>query len=257
MFAVIDTQKKVQTGGFESESSFGVTADKNGIYVQTENLLVKIHPVTGEQTPLVTTPENLFRFAVSDTYTLATTKEKLMFFDSASNLITTFEEKETGDFVQLSNGVAVVGSMDSPKIKIMKCKEHTQSDVFTYDPSYQHDEARISEDGERVMLFSYKQFRVYDINEKLIKETNIPDAEQVYDQQFIRKDGKSELEVTYNDGRLLTYDVRDGTLIQEEQIKKPDLSLYEEFYTDQFRIESSLHSAPEVFDKRLIKRFVN
>ena len=254
VFAVIDTQKKVQTGGFESESSFGVTADKNGIYVQTENLLVKIHPVTGEQTPLVTTPENLFRFAVSDTYTLATTKEKLMFFDSASNLITTFEEKETGDFVQLSNGVAVVGSMDSPKIKIMKCKEHTQSDVFTYDPSYQHDEARISEDGERVMLFSYKQFRVYDINGKLIKETNIPDAEQVYDQQFIRKDGKSELEVTYNDGRLLTYDVRDGTLIQEEQIKKPDLSLYEEFYTDQFRIESSLHSAPEVFDKKTDKK---
>lgn len=249
VFAVVDTIEKVQTGGFESEGYFGVDTDENGIYVQRENLLVKIHPVSGEQTPLVTTPETLFRFATSDTHTLVTSKEKVMFFDSDSNLMTSFEEEETGDFVQLSNGVALIGSIDSPKIKIMKYENHSQEEFFTYDPLYEHDEARISADGKTVMLFSYKQFRIYDIDGTLIKEVDIPDASQVYDQQFIRKDNESYLEVTYNDGTLITYNARDGGLVSEGKLEKPDLSLYEEFYTDSLKIESPLHGAPTVYDK--------
>lgn len=248
VFAVIDTVEYVQTGGFESDRPFGVVTDENGIYVQTENLLVKIHPVTGEQSPLVTTPENIYRFAVSDTYTLATTEEQVMFFDSSSEMIASFEEEDTGDFVQLANRTAVIGSMDVPRIKIMKCEDHSEEDVFTYAPSYEHDEARISGDGETVMLFSYKQFRIYDINGELIKEVDIPNADQVYDQQFIRGNGESYLEVTYNDGTLLTFNARDGNLISEKQVDKPDLSLYEEFYTENFRIESPLHGAPTVYD---------
>ena len=220
----------------------------NGIYVQTENLLVKIHPVTGEQTPLVTTPENIFRFAVSDIYTLAATEEQVIFFDSSSEMIASFEEADTGDFVQLSNGTAVIGSMDAPRIKIMKCEDHSEADVFIYDPSYEHGEARISGDGQTVMLFSYKQFRIYDIDGELIKEVDIPDAAQVYDQQFIRGNGESYLEVTYNDGTILTFNARDGNLISEKQGDDPDLSLYEEFYTEHYRIESPLHGAPTVYD---------
>ena len=253
VFAIIDSVEKIQTGGFDSAGYFGVSTDKNGIYVQMKNLLVKIHPVTGEQTPLVTTSETLFRFAISDTYTLATSKESVMFFDSQSNLMTSFKEKETGDFVQLANGVALIGSIDSPKIKIMKYESHSPAEVFEYDPSYGHDEARISADGKTVMLFSYKQFRVYDINGELIKEVDIPNAKQVYDQQFIRKDTESYLEVTYNDGTFLTYNARDGSLVSEKQIEKPDLSLYEEFYTDSLRIESPLHGSPTVYNKKTNK----
>ena len=253
VFAVIDTVEKTQTGGFEADGYFGVNTDENGIYVLRENLLVKIHPVTGEQIPLVTTAETLFHFSVSDTYTLATSGERIMFFDSNANLITSFEEEETGDFVQLENGTALIGSMDIPEIKILKYEDHSQEDVFTYDSSYDHDEARISADRQTVMLFSYKQFRVYDIAGNLIKEVDIPKADRVYDQQFIREDGESYLEVTYNDGTLLTYNARDGNLISEDQIEKPDLSLYEEFNTDSFRIESPLHGAPSVYDKKTDK----
>lgn len=249
VFAVIDTIAKMQTGGFESDGYFGVKTNKNGIYVQMQNLLVKIHPDTGEQTPLVTTSEHLFRFAISDTYTLATSDELVMFFDAASNMIASFEEEETGDFVQLANGVALIGSMDMPKIKIMKCEDYSRLNVFSYDPSYAHDEARISADGQRIMLFSYKQFRVYDINGTMINEVNIPNADMVYDQQFVRVDNDSYLEVTYNDGTLLTFNARDGNLVLEENIEKPDLSLYEEFYTDSLKIESPLHGLPTVYDK--------
>lgn len=254
VFAVIDTIEQKQAGGFESDMPFGVFADQKGIYVQTENLLVRIDPITGEQVPLVTTSESIFRFAVGDSYTVATTKEQIMFFDSSSEMIASFEEEDTGDFVQLADNFAVIGSMDTPQINILRCEEHSDADVFIYDPSYIHDEARISENGETIMLFSYQQFRIYDIDGTLINETDIPNADQVYDQQYIREDGTSRFEVTYNDGTLLVYDAETGNLLSERQKEKPDLSLYEEFYTDHYRIESSLHGAPVVYDRESDKK---
>ena len=249
-FAIIDTVEKIQTGGFDSGDYFGVDTDENGIYVQMKNILVKIHPVSGEQTPLVTTSETILHFDVGKSYTMVKSKEHIMFFDSKLNLITSFDEKQTGDFVQLTDSVALIGSLDSPKIKIMKYENHPQSEVFKYDTAYEHDEARISGDRKTMMLFSYKQFFIFDISGDLIKKVDIPDASQVYDQQFIRNDGESYLEVTYNDGRLLKYNARDGNLISEEKIEKPDLSLNEEFYTDSLRIESPLHGLPAMYDKK-------
>lgn len=257
VFAVIDTIEQVQAGGFESDVPFGVLTDPNGIYVQTDNLLVKIDPVTGEQIPLVTTLESIFRFSVSDSYTVATTKEQVMFFDASSEMIASFEEEDTGDFVQLAGNTAVIGSMDTPQIKILKCDEHSETDVFTYDPSYNHDEARISGNEKTVMLFSYQQFRIYDMNGTLINEIDIPDADQVYDQQYIRKDGASYLEVTYNDGTLLTYHAETGELLSKRKEEQPDLSLYEEFYTDDYRIESPLHGEPIVYDRQTDKKICN
>ncbi len=253
IFAVVDTIAKEQTGGFESKSYFGVDTDASGIYVQTENLLVKIDPVTGDQIPLVTTPEALFRFDTCGTHTIATTKEQIMFFNSDSKLISSFKENETGDYVQIQNGIALVGSIDMPTIKILKYEDHQNAEIFAYDASYEHDEARISADGKTIMLFSYKQFRVYNIAGTLVKEVDIPEPEQVYDQQFIRDGSDSYLEVTYNDGHRIKYNARDGNIIGEDKIEKPDLSLYEEFETNSWRIESPLHGSPKVYDKKTNK----
>lgn len=250
VFAVIDTVEKVQTGGFDSSGYFGTSVDENGIYVLRDNLLVKIHPVTGEQTPLVTTSEKIMHYDTNNMQTVIETDESVMYFNANSQLLTRIEENDVGDFLQLSNGVALIGGIDTPIIKILKYENHPQAEVFTYNPSYRHDEARISADGKTVMLFSYKQFRLYDINGTLIKEVDIPSADQVYDQQFIREGNESYLEVTYNDGKLLIYNARDGNLDSEKQIEKPDLSLDEEFYTDSFRIESPLHGSPTVYDEK-------
>lgn len=257
VFAVIDTVEKVQTGGFNSDGYFGVKTDSKGVYVQRDNLLVSIHPLTGEQTPLVTTPQTLYRFSTDGNHTVVTSKDQIMFFNSNSDLISSFKENETGDFVELSDGIALIGSIDTPVIRIMRYENHSKTDVFKYDTDYQHDELRVSADMRTVILFSYKQFRVYGINGNLIKEVDIPDADQVYDQQFIRENGKSFLAVTYNDGKVLTYDAKDGNLISKRMIDTPDLSLYEEFYTDKFRIESPLHGAPSVYDKKSDKLVCN
>lgn len=249
IFAVVDTDQKVQTGGFDAKGYFGVKVDENGIYVLRDNLLVKIHPVTGEQTPLVTTDEKILHFDTDNMQTMIAGDQSVMFFNSNAKSITKIEETDTGDFLQLSNGVALIGSMDKPEIKILKYEDYPQAEVFTYDPSYVHDEARFSADGKTVMLFSYKQFCLYDISGALIKEVDIPDADQVYDQQFVRENNQSYLEVTYNNGTVLTYNARDGNLDSEKKIEEPDLSLYEEFYTDSFKIESPLHGAPAVYDR--------
>lgn len=248
VFAVIDTVEKVQTGGFESDKAFSVETDKDGVYVQTENLLVKIHPVTGEQTPLITTAENVLRFSRSNTHTIVTYKGGYMFFDKNAVLTSSHENEFSSDFVQIAEGTVLIGSMDSPVIRIMKYENHPDTEFFTYDTSYPHDEARMSDDGSTVMLFSYKQFRIYSINGDIIKEVSIPDAEQVYDQQYIRDDNGSRLEVIYNNGRVLIYNARDGNLITEEMRNKPDPTLYEEFFTDTLRIESPLHGTPAAYD---------
>lgn len=249
VFAVIDTESAEQTGGFQSEFPFGVRTDSDGIYVQTENVLVKIDPMSGEQTPIVTTSENIKRFSVDESGTLISTGGSFIFFDSNAFPLSRYENKYSIDFVQIAENVAVVGSMDSPAVRILKKKEYKDTEIFSYNNEYEHDEARLSADEKTVMLFSYDQFRIYDINGELLNETDIPDAEQVYDQQYVRDNSGSRLEVTYNDGTVRSYDGNSGELLQEEKTDAPDPELYEEFFTDNFKIKSDLHGTPSVYDK--------
>lgn len=248
IFAVVDVINAEQTGGFSSDGYWSVQADSTGVYVQTDNLLVKIHPVTGDQTPLITTKKTVQKYAISDTHTLIATDSGYMFFDTNANQTESVDATYNCDFLQLSNGVAVIGSLDSPAIRILKYESHSDAQVFSYDSSYTHDEARISADGETVMLFRYDQFRIYRIDGELITEVFIPDAEQVYDQQYRRGGDSSYLEVIYNDGSVIFYSAADGSIVGEEQRETPDLTLYEEFFTDELRITSPLHGTPAAYD---------
>jgi serine/threonine protein kinase/WD40 repeat protein len=248
VFAIIDTEKLEQTGGFQSEYSFGVQTDSEGIYVQTENILVRIDPESGEQMALVNSSENIYAFATYDGHTLIATKEQLMFFDQNADLMSSYDKVQNDDFLQVAGDTAIIGGLDSPVIRVMKYENHPDAEIFTYDPSYSHDEARLSADQETVMLFSYKQFRVYQIDGELIAEVGIPNADQVYDQQYIKDDSGSVLKVTYNDGTVDIYDASSGDLLTEEQKEVPNREINDEFETDQYRIVSPLHGAPEVYD---------
>ncbi|MBB5264720.1 serine/threonine protein kinase/WD40 repeat protein [Catenibacillus scindens] len=247
VFAVIDVDTMTQTGGFESEKAFSVLTDENGIYVQTENILVQIDPVTGDQTPRVTTTENITGFDVSGDYTVIASDEGISYFNNGT-IVTRFDQIQQNDFLQISGNAALIGSMDAPYIRIMKYENHPEAEVLTYDPSYEHDEARISGDGKTVMLFSYDQFRIYSAQGDLIQEVVIPDPQQVYDQQYIRDGENSVLEVLYYDGTKHVYNAEDGILIRQEQGEAPDEEMYEIFSTDKLRFESPLHGAVTVYD---------
>lgn len=250
VFAVVDVENMVQTGGFSSTLPFHTNADESGIYVATEDILVKIHPETGEQTEVAyTNGADIVTFARSDAYTMVTTADGVLsFFDSEAVLLEQYTSEERCDFAALAGPFVVSGNRDTPALRVMKLENHADAQLFSYEKTYPHSEARISADGQTVMLFRYDGFRLYDIDGTLLAEVSIPDAEEVYDQQYRRNENGSYLEVIYNNGMIRTYSAVDGSLLSEVAGEVPDDTLYEEFWTDSLRITGPLHGTPAAYD---------
>ncbi|MBS6722584.1 MAG: protein kinase [Clostridiales bacterium] len=251
LFAVIDTNTGQQTGGFVTEESvYSVDVTKKGIYVQTDNILVKMHPVTGEQTPLVTTAEQILQYVSDGKQTMISTDGYIRFFDENAEQIASYIIQNSVDYMQMSSGTAAVGSMNSPMVRIFRYQDYQEQNIFSYDRNYEHDEARMNEKDNTLILFSYDAFRIYDANGKILADKKIPDAINVYDQQFKRDGEKAFLEVTYNDGTVNIYDTVDGSMVEKSRTDAVDKELTETFYTSDYRIESSLHGSPEVYDAK-------
>lgn len=250
VFAVIDLEAMAQTGGFLSQMPFHVQADETGVYVGTENILVRIHPVTGEQEEVAYTDADITAFARTADHTLTATADgAYCVFDSGARLLEKAEEGGPWDFVQVAGDFILVANRDTPSLRILRLEDYPEAQLVSYDPSDLHDEARVSADGSTVMLFRYDGFRIYDMAGTLLSETVLPDAEQVYDQQYRRDGSGSYLEVFYNDGTIRSYSALDGSLLSERSGEAPDGTLYEEFLTDAYRITSPLHGTPEVYDR--------
>ncbi len=249
VFGIIDTDKWEQLWGFQADYTYSVQADESGVYVMADNILVKVHPVTGEQMPLATTSERLYHFAESSGHTLVEAEDHIIFFNENTQQISSYDKNRRSNFVRLSEKTALVGSSDSPVIQLMKYENHPETEIFAYDPAYEHDEARLSADRKHIMLFSYRGFRIYDTAGALVAEVSIPDEGQVYDQQYIRDGKESRLEVRYNDGKILAYDAETGVLLYESAGEKPDGTLDEEFDTDCLHITAPLHGIPKVYDQ--------
>lgn len=248
IFAIIDAEGRRQTAGMESESSFHVQTDENGIYVQVNQILVKMDPVTGDQTPLVTTDKMIDQFVVSDNYSAVSADGQLFFFDKNADLISEAEDMGNVSILKSAGDTVLTGQIDTPEICVLRYEENSTNEILTYDASFDHDEARISADEQSVMLFSYKQFRICDMEGNVIAEQSLPDPENVYDQQYVRTGDESWLEVTYSDGKVMTYSGENGELISESTTEPPDMTLDEVFYTDDYRIEARLHDSPQVYD---------
>lgn len=249
VFAVIDTGSMEQTGGYSSAYPFGVQADENGICVQTENILVRLDPVTGEQIPLVTTAKTISAFCVGKERTVILTPDSMEFYDGTAARTAAYEITEPLCFAVLGDTNAVIGGRDGPTLRVLTYENHPEAEVLTYDPSYAHDEMRMSADGQTLMAFSYTGFRIYGRDGSVLCETELPDPQRIYDQQFRRDENRSYLEVFYYDGTILRYDAADGTLFEQDSGTPPAEDLYEEFETDTLRIESPLHGGATAYDK--------
>ena len=246
--AVIDTATMEQTGGFQDTVTFSVQADESGVYVQSGNILVRMDPVTGEQTPLVTTPNTVRAYARGDGQCIIATDEGVEIHNAQAAQIAALPQEYPPRFLQLANGVALVADREQPTVRILRYENHPESEVFTYDPSaYPHDEMRLSADGQRVMQFSIDGFRIYTLDGAVAAEQTLPDSGQIYDQQFRRAGSDSWLEVTYYDGTVDRYSDRDGALLGTETIDPPQKDLYEEFFVKDLRIESPLHGTPAAY----------
>lgn len=249
VFAVVDVERMEQTGGSASTVPYHVQADESGIYISQENVLVRIHPVTGAQEELAYTGAEITGFAVGDgCAATAGADGSFSVFGANAGLIETREDGERCDFVLLAGEFAAAANRDVPALRLLKRESRRDAQRFDYDPAYPHDEARISADGETAMLFRYDGFRVYGAN-GLLAEGTIPDAGQVRDQQFRRDGSGSRLEVFYNDGLVRSYSASDGSLLSERAEEPASDSLDEEFLTDRLRIVAPLHGTPVAYDR--------
>lgn len=215
VFAVINMTEFVQEGGFALDGRIGVKADESGIYLSYQSTMVKIHPVTGEQTEVAYADADARDFAYDGEHTIvATDKNEYLFYDKNAALLSRYDTGQTECyFVDVAGDHAVVSGRDTPVIRILEQENHEDADMFTYDAAYSHDEARVSGDGSTVMLFNYKGFRLFAADGTLIKEVSIPDAERVYDQQYVKESGN--LAVIYDDAFRL-YSGATGELLFEE-----------------------------------------
>lgn len=248
VFAVLDLERMEQLGAFEGTSPFHTYTDERGIYVATDNTLVRLDPNTGEQTEAAYTEQPITTAVIGQPYTLVATKDgAYAFFDQKANQVGSYQNDLSCDFAAAAGKYAVIASMDSPVLRVLKLENHEDRQLFSYENGYPHDEARISADGKTAMLFRYDLFRIYDKSGIVLAETVLPDSANIYDQQFRREDNC--LEVIYYDGTIRKYDVANGTLLSEERGEKPDKTLYEEFFTDKWKITSPLHGTPAVYEK--------
>ena len=249
--AVVDTQQMVQTSGFSAPTPFHVQSDQSGIFLSMENLMVQLDPATGDQTELAYPKRDITLFSSQGGCTVTTSAENTCtIFDGKGRTLAELELEYPCDFLQLSGDHAVIGSRDTSSVRLLKREDHQEATLFSYDPAYSHQEARLSADGSTVMLFSYSGFCLYSADGSLLSQTVLPDAAQVYDQQYRREeDGTSYLEVFYNDGTVRSYSARDGSLMEERTGEPPEADLYEEFITDRLRITSPLHDTPAAYDR--------
>lgn len=251
VFTVYDLETMTQTGGFSASTPFFTRSDHGGIYVASENLLVRLDPVTGEQQELAYADSDIRGFTRGETgWSLLSLQDNTYaLFNAHGQLIAQGQREKGCELIGLAGDYVMLASLETPTVQALRLESYPEAQVCSYDPQNEHIEARLSADGETVMLFQHDKFFLYSREGVMLTQTDIPNAEQVYDQQYRRDGSDSWLEVIYRDGRILAYSSVDGGILWERQGEAPDESLEEIFETEKWRIEAPLHEPPTVYDK--------
>ncbi len=249
-FGIIEVGAAVFTGGYSSQDHLILHVNESGIYLASGNLLVKIDPDTFEERELAYTGDKgIIGFSVATGHTLVAMDDgEFGFYDDAACRMSLEEGQQVSDFTALSAKYAVMANRNEPSLRLMALEDHREAQLLSYDPRYIHDEARVSQDGQTVMLFGYENFRIYDMEGNMLTEGAFPDADHIYDQQFRKTEEGSWLEVIWYDGARRLYSAVDGSVLSEDRGTAPEKDLYEEFVTNRYRVASSLHGAPVVYD---------
>lgn len=253
IFQLVDIKNGVSLGEYQSQDTLSLQVDENGIYLAEQNLLVCMNEQLEQTEAAYTDNVNITSFAIGENGVLVTLDDNsYAIYDNGANKTDSGSGEQTFDFALLGEKYAVVAGRDVPALRVLQQKDYGDKNLFSYDVGYAHDEARISGDGKTAMLFGINGFRIYDRNGNLINETQLEDSADIYDEQY-RKEDVSYLEVMWYDGTIRKYNAADGSLLEEEKTNQPEKDLYEEFYTDAYKISSSLHEAPQVYDKKTNK----
>lgn len=276
--AVIDTDDMEQEVAYETDKQVWLKTEDEKIFLSDGHIIEQIDPDKQEENQILYLPEyNIEDFEVGERWILVSTDDSAAYvYSKSGKKAYEVTGEKTFSTVKLQEPLIFVGNRDDNYIRALKYDNRDDMVFMTYDPDYAHDEARISIDGDRLVLFSINGIKVLDKEGKLIGDAEFPDKDNIYDQQF-RCEGDttdilhknlsgdivthvgsedtadttegSWLEVTWYDGMIRKYSDIDGHLISEEKVDMPSKELYEEFHTTDYKVVSSLHSSPEIYDK--------
>jgi len=248
---VVDTRTMEKITTASAVDPLHIQTNENGIYIAQGGVAVQLDPVTGEQKETAYLPGEIETFVVGkDGSTLAGTKTgSYAFFDPKGQLITAGHREKGCELLALGGPYVLLASRETPSVQLMCQKTHPEALLCTYDPAWQHTEARLAGDGKTILLFRHDQLYLLSIQGKLLAQIEFPHSDEIYDQQLRREDGECWLEIFYRDGRVQAYSAKDGSFLWEQRRDAYQGDLEERFMTCRWEIQAPLHGAPVVYDK--------
>lgn len=248
-FYAIDMKALDMAGSMSVPGTMRLRVDTDGFCLSQNGVLVRLDIDSGKQSELAFTESGIAAITRANGITLLKASDGRLLFYDADAILFDSHDNIPCDFISLAGDCAVLSNRDSASVRVLRMKTHSDKQLFTYDANWLHDEARVSTDRSTVMLYDYHGFRLCGMDGTILAETALPDAEQVYDQQYRHGDNGDYLEVIYNDGTTRTYSAADGSLLSETAGEKQNDTLDDEFITKQYRIDAPLHGTPTVYDK--------
>ena len=251
VFFIFDTESYYQNIGVSSEYYISASVSNGRIFACDGNYLVELDPNTGEQFPLTDSSHNIKRFTSKNGKTLISVGKEIEVFDTDLSRIGTFKNSSSCDMLDICNDYLVLGSNNSTKIVVMR-RNYNNSDTYgiSYDSQYVHDETRYDSVSDTYMLFSTLGFRIYGSQGNLITNFEFSDSGDIYDQQYIRNENATYLQVTYLNGRIDKYSAATGELTKSETGPVPDNSLNETLVTENFIFEAPIHGYAHVYSAK-------
>lgn len=255
-FGVVSVAEAAWAANFPgSTTPYFVGTTGQELFVSLDNILIRLDLERGIQIPAAYTDKSITVFSGDSRHTATASQDGALSFFSANNdpeadaSLLSQLDRPTCDFLRLAGNYAVAADRNTPALQILKLEDHSQAQLFRYDPQLRHREARVSADGTTVMLFWTEQFSLFRLDGTPLATVDIPDPGQIFDQQYRRQGEDSYLEVIYYDGLVRTYSAADGSLRSQEQRERPDESRYDEFSTNRWRVTPNQHGTPVVYDK--------
>lgn len=281
--AVIDTKKMEQVVAYESDKQVRIKVCKEQFMICDGQIIESLDMNTKEEKQILYLPDsNIEDFDIGDGWTSVLVENKLKIYSKSGKLIYEIDADKPFSDIKVSGQYMSVVNRDDNFVRVIKNDNNSDKIYMTYDDGYSHDEAGISDDKKRLILFSINGMRIMDSTGAVLSDIEFPDKENIYDQQYrkaekttdifnkdisgnikshvlsddVEGSNQSWLEVTWYDGTVRKYDDTDGHIISENKDYVAAKDLYEEFHTKDYKVVSELHKPPYIYnvkDGKLIK----
>ena len=250
LFVVVNMKDVNDRSVAVSSNRLRLQADETGIYLVGGNTMTVFDPRSKEQRELAyTTSSDIMAYIHTGDYTMVSSRDAIIrFFDRGGSLMSQIEGTESYEYLSLCEKTALAASTGSRSIRLFSLQEQRDKLILSYDPTMQHTEARINPEADTVLLASIQRLSLLSVQGTLLADLVIPESGNLLDFQYRRSEHDSWVELTYRDGRVVTYSSQDLSQLKEEQGQKPELSREEDFFTDRFRIHCRQNMAPVVYD---------